>query len=465
MNVARTDVPSGVSPSGRFLILGPILAGGFGTAIVVWIAWYITHLNWVVTSLQLSEAAPVPLLLVLWLLAMILVGTQVPRRRGWLVGAGAGVIAAAGLLIGLGTKTEAATPGFENLKPANLLIAAGFLGMGGVLGLVGGTIGSLFARPKPRADWLFRFAVIAAAAVAPLLFIGGLVTSTNSGMAVPDWPNTFGSNILLYPLGQHGDPKIFLEHSHRLYAAFVGITTLTLAIFTTAAEQRRWLKILAVVAFLLVAAQGGLGGLRVLMGSPDPQRDRVIGRVFAMLHGILAQLTFALICSIAVYLAPTFKAAPALLAPGETVPGGRPLKFFSTGLVHSATLQLLFGAAYRHFRDSHSLWAHVAFSIVVLLFGLLSGFAATALKGEYGGLGRIIRRAGTIVLTVVCIQFTLGWITFALGGKNVQADTAPQALLRTAHQANGGLLLGMALVQFLWARRLMKLTRPRIEAP
>ena len=68
----------------------------------------------------------------------------------------------------------------------------------------------------------------AVVAVAPLLFVGGLVTSTNSGMAVPDWPNTFGSNMFLYPLGPRAQPDVYLEHSHRLFGTLVGLATLKL---------------------------------------------------------------------------------------------------------------------------------------------------------------------------------------------------------------------------------------------
>src|SRR5262249_19476115 len=98
--------------------------------------------------------------------------------------------------------------------------------------------------------------------------------------------------------------------------------------------------------------------------------------------------------------------------------GGGPAAF-RPGRPPPAGLQLLFGAAYRHFRDSHSLWTHAAFSMVVLILALLAGFAAGTVTGDYGGLGRTIRRCGVLLIVVVALQFALGWATFAMGGRQI----------------------------------------------
>jgi heme A synthase len=146
---------------------------------------------------------------------------------------GGGLISAAIGLLLIGTKLTAAPAESgitAGLRPNAAVMALGFLIFGGVLGLVAGAVlGRVLGnREKPRHDWLANFALVSVAAVAPLLFIGGLVTSTNSGMAVPDWPNTYGSNMLLYPLGPRADPGVYLEHSHRLFGVLVGLATLVL---------------------------------------------------------------------------------------------------------------------------------------------------------------------------------------------------------------------------------------------
>ena len=50
--------------------------------------------------------------------------------------------------------------------------------------------------------WLHRLAVLTAVTTFILICMGGLVTSTDSGLAVPDWPTTFGYNMFLYPLSK-----------------------------------------------------------------------------------------------------------------------------------------------------------------------------------------------------------------------------------------------------------------------
>jgi cytochrome c oxidase assembly protein subunit 15 len=78
--------------------------------------------------------------------------------------------------------------------------------------------------------WPHRWAVALACATFPLLWVGGLVTTTDSGMAVPDWPNTYGYNLFLYPWKSWitGPWALFLEHSHRLIGATVGMITISL---------------------------------------------------------------------------------------------------------------------------------------------------------------------------------------------------------------------------------------------
>src|ERR1700755_1271864 len=76
--------------------------------------------------------------------------------------------------------------------------------------------------------WSHRLAGVLGCATFPLLFIGGLVTSKGAGLAVPDWPTTFGYNMFLYPWSEMIG-NIFYEHSHRLVASCIGVLTIALA--------------------------------------------------------------------------------------------------------------------------------------------------------------------------------------------------------------------------------------------
>lgn len=138
--------------------------------------------------------------------------------------------------------------------------------------------------------WLHWFIVVTAAATFLLLGSGGMVTSHEAGMSVPDWPNTYGYNMFLFPVSKWVG-GIFYEHTHRLLASGIGLLTTALAVWLWRREARAWICWLGVLAFVLVALQGVLGGLRVTLDI-----DKL-----GIVHGALAQLFFVLICGLALF--------------------------------------------------------------------------------------------------------------------------------------------------------------------
>jgi cytochrome c oxidase assembly protein subunit 15 len=451
----------------RDSLAGVIVTGGFASTLVLWSAWFVTHLPW----LALSEQIAKPMTLGCWELALLWVGWRAGKPRGTIAGAGSGVIAAiVGLLI-LGSKlTETADPtamGESSVRPNAAMMAAGFVGLGAGLGAVMGGLGGLLAGPRVRAMGLPTFAIVAVCAIAPLVFIGGLVTSTNSGMAVPDWPNTFGSNMFLYPLGPRVPADIFFEHSHRLFGTLVGLTTMVLMVWTLRSTEHRSVRPWVVGLFAFIVLQGVLGGLRVLQGSADAGEDN---RWLSMLHGIKGQLAFALTVTVAVFLVPAYQAARAALAAPQHEHARR-LRFLATAAMHSTILQLVLGAMYRHLRHDHVLWTHAAFALIVATFGLMAGFVASSMRMSFptstaasaalssdareprgASLLPTVRSLGIALVVVVGLQFVLGWGTFLFGGRGIQAGNEAQALLRTAHQANGAAMLALLTALFLMGR-------------
>ena len=113
--------------------------------------------------------------------------------------------------------------------------------------------------------WTALFSKVGVAATFLLVVAGGLVTSNEAGLAVVDWPNSFGSNMFLFPLARMTG-GIYYEHAHRLFGALVGLTTIVLAVRLWRYDNRGWLKRLSLVAVVLVIVQGSLGGLRVTGG-------------------------------------------------------------------------------------------------------------------------------------------------------------------------------------------------------
>lgn len=106
-----------------------------------------------------------------------------------------------------------------------------------------------------------RFAVLCAAATLALIGLGGLVTSKGAGMAVPDWPTSYGYNMFLLPIGQWVG-GVFYEHTHRLFAAFVGLLTSVLAAWLWAREttgRARWAGLGVVLLLVLMLGHRGSG--------------------------------------------------------------------------------------------------------------------------------------------------------------------------------------------------------------
>ena len=183
--------------------------------------------------------------------------------------------------------------------------------------------------------WLHRHAVLTACSTLILIGIGGVVTSTEAGMAVPDWPTSYGYNMFLFPihLWQGG---IFYEHTHRLFASFVGLLTMILAAWLWIADPRLWLRKLGLLALVAVIAQGILGGLRVRL-----RLDQL-----GVPHAALAQLFFGLVSAIALFTSSAWSSSTPRRIPNALGPTW--LRAFLVALTGLIFAQLLFGAAMRH---------------------------------------------------------------------------------------------------------------------
>src|SRR5215475_6524155 len=102
-------------------------------------------------------------------------------------------------------------------------------------------------RGPAEGEGLHRLALFAACCTAFLIFLGGLVTSTQSGLSVPDWPTTYGWSMFTFPYSKWVG-GIFFEHSHRLVSSFVGLLTIVLTVWTWMKEPRKWVRWLAAAA-------------------------------------------------------------------------------------------------------------------------------------------------------------------------------------------------------------------------
>jgi cytochrome c oxidase assembly protein subunit 15 len=180
--------------------------------------------------------------------------------------------------------------------------------------------------------WLHRYAKLVSAATVLLIVAGGLVTSTGSGLAVPDWPTSYGWNMFTFPM-KHMVGGIFYEHGHRLIASGVGFLTIILAFWIWKAEPRRWMRVIGFTALAAVCVQGLLGGITVLYFLPTP---------VSTAHAGLAQIFFCLTVAIALFT-----------SKGWTEPKHEPVDDRMLRLVATTTtafiyLQVIVGATMRH---------------------------------------------------------------------------------------------------------------------
>jgi cytochrome c oxidase assembly protein subunit 15 len=132
--------------------------------------------------------------------------------------------------------------------------------------------------------WLHRYIKLVALSTLLLIAAGGMVTSTDSGLAVPDWPNTYGQFMFAFPL-ERMVGGIFYEHGHRMIASTVGFLTIILAVWVWIVEPRRWLRWMGAIALAAVIIQGILGGITVLYLLPAP---------VSVGHAGLAQIFFCM---------------------------------------------------------------------------------------------------------------------------------------------------------------------------
>src|SRR5213080_1185198 len=178
----------------------------------------------------------------------------------------------------------------------------------------------------PPSRGIHRLAVATAASTFVLLFVGGLVTSTGSALAVPDWPLSFGQ---VFPPMVGG---VLFEHGHRLVATLVGSLTLVLALWIAIAEPRPAVRASGLVALFAVVLQGVLGGITVLYKLP---------LAVSVTHACLAQTFFCLTVALAIVTSPAWSAPRPRRSPGAL----GVLAGLTTGAVFG---QLVLGALMRH---------------------------------------------------------------------------------------------------------------------
>jgi cytochrome c oxidase assembly protein subunit 15 len=294
--------------------------------------------------------------------------------------------------------------------------------------------------------WLHRYARLLAAATLVLVTAGGMVTSTQSGLSVPDWPTTYGYNMFTFPASKMVG-GIFYEHGHRLIASTVGFLTIGLVVFLWRVDDRRWMRRLGLIALGAVILQGVLGGLTVLYFLPD---------AISISHAGLAQIFFCLTVAIALFTSRGWR-EPAL----EPVADER-LQRRLVAMTALVYVQIILGATMRHTGAGLAIpdfplmlghvvpptwtpaiaihFAHRAGALIVTLAILMNaGYIWT-----HHGSRRELTRPIWLLVTAVSLQIALGALV-VLSGK--------QPVINTLHVATGAIVLVTSLVLTLRSYR------------
>jgi cytochrome c oxidase assembly protein subunit 15 len=289
-----------------------------------------------------------------------------------------------------------------------------------------------------------RFAVFTALWTFFVIIAGGTVTSTGSGLSVPDWPLSFGK---LMPPMVGG---VFFEHGHRMVAATAGLLMVCLCIWTAREETRAGVRTLGYALVGTVIAQGLLGGLTVLLRLPP---------AVSSTHAAIAQLTFCLTITMALVTSPSWRKAGPVLADAR-------LSLLAPLTTAAVYLQIIVGAVVRHTEAGLSIpdfplcfgslfptpdtwtpavlvdFAHrgIGATVVSCLVLLLVGRVLWRHRDE-PGLVRLAWLLTALVVTQIILGGCIIW-------------TGRMVPVTVAHVATGALILGTSLLITLRVYRL-----------
>lgn len=292
--------------------------------------------------------------------------------------------------------------------------------------------------------WLHRFAWLTAFATFVLIVAGASVTSNRAGLAVPDWPTTYGHFMFSFPLSKMVG-GIFYEHGHRMIASGVGIMTIILALWLVRADKRRWVRRLGIIALAAVIAQGILGGLTVKFLLPA---------AISVAHAAMAQAFFCVTIALAVATSAQWS------GPATETARARSLQWFALTATVAVYIQLVLGAILRH--ADRAAFAHILGAIVVLV---CVGTAVMAIVPS-------VRRKDFLwpALLLVVLVLAQMWAGIAALVVRVPKDAAgqltrAQIVWPTLHVALGALILAASFVLTLRSFRFLKASGPRQSLP
>jgi len=282
--------------------------------------------------------------------------------------------------------------------------------------------------------WLARYTKLLAVVTFFLIIAGGMVTSTGSGLAVPDWPLSYGQ-VMPPMVG-----GIFYEHGHRMIASLVGFMTLVFTIWCGITEKRIWLRRLSIAALGMVVAQGILGGLTVLFLLPAP---------ISILHACIAQTFFATIIAIAYFYSKEWSQGSSNKSIETSIL--KKLLWLTITLIY---LQLILGATVRHTDQRIAVIPHIIGAFLVIFHTI--ALSIYALK-NFAQEKKLIYPAVFLgFLSLIQISLGMGSFVYTMMLPETVQPSAGRLFFVTSHQTLGALLLGTGVFLALRVYRFEK---------
>lgn len=319
--------------------------------------------------------------------------------------------------------------------------------------------------PSRVSNWPNYSAWLLAAATLVLITLGGLVTTLRAGMAVPDWPTSFGYGMFSYPAAEwlFGPKSILVEHGHRLMGSTVGIIMIVVTGLFWTLEPRRWVKWFVGLCLLAVILQGLLGGARVVQNK----------QLLAMAHACVAHGFMAMIGVLITVSSRRWRdAVPRPQASAALV---RIVAVMTAGLAY---LQIVMGAVLRHFPSGTAVAGHL---VVGLLLVGYTAWLTTLICVRHRDEPWLVRGAAWLA-GLVGLQFGIGvatWVTrYGASGYplvsswleawglsswlryTIEMYSPLQVFTITLHVLVGALIMATAVSVALRANRVLALVQP-----
>jgi cytochrome c oxidase assembly protein subunit 15 len=274
-----------------------------------------------------------------------------------------------------------------------------------------------------------------------LIVAGALVTSNDAGLAVPDWPTSFGSFAMPRMVG-----GVLYEHGHRMIAGGTAILTIGLAVWTWLVDRRGWMKKLAWAALGTILVQAILGGITVLNFLPP---------AVSTAHALVGQTFFCIAVIIALFTGKRF-VEPEIQQPeaATSVDRGRPslvtLSMLSVAVLY---VQLILGGMFRHNGMGWEPHVFNAITVVVLLT-----WTVVRTLSRYSQV-EALRRPAILMLGIMLVQVGLGFVAFVTKVLEGPLAVQPQPAMvwsTVAHVAVGSLLLAASIVLAIQSYRYLE---------